>query len=109
MSKYDQSEMQEYAASLYNAARWLTLRWALGLAIIGIVVGLALVMFTANTPVANSSPVASMLIFAGMGVLLGLAIGHRKSFEYRLKAQTVLCQVQMELNTRLAHDQELTS
>jgi hypothetical protein len=39
-------------------------------------------------------------IFCAIGISAGVDAGRRKAFELKLKAQQILCQVQIEQNTR---------
>ena len=96
MTKYDPAVLQEYADSLYTQARWVTIRYAILAGMIGLAVAGMLQYYAKN----NDIPDTAFLILGGFGALIGGLIGQRKGFEYRLEAQTVLCQMQTEINTR---------
>ncbi|MBI2899257.1 MAG: hypothetical protein HYY17_03675 [Planctomycetes bacterium] len=50
-------------------------------------------------------PEAVTGIVGAIGGILGLMIGLEKSFRLRFKAQTCLCMLQTEINTRPSHPQ----
>jgi hypothetical protein len=59
------------------------------------------------TPVPDVSPTYStvlVLAAAILGGLIGVMVGQRKAFEYKLQAQLTLCQMQTEFNTRQKAD-----
>lgn len=100
MAQYDATVLQEYADSLYRNAAWVAAKCgALG-AGIGVAVELVLANFIIPQSFDTSNGMMGIIAFALLGALIGIAIGQRRSFEYRLQAQTVLCQMQIEQNTR---------
>lgn len=94
MVKYDSGVLQEYVDQLYSKARWIALKCALGGAVIGGIAAIPLLRFMGNAAELD------WVIFAGVGALIGFSIGRAKGFKYRLEAQTLLCQMQIECNTR---------
>ncbi|NVB40910.1 hypothetical protein G6O69_23930 [Pseudenhygromyxa sp. WMMC2535] len=99
MIQYDPSIIREQAQNLYNQAERLTTMYAIGLGLLGFIVGGALGVGSLPTPL--------LLIPASIGAALLAVIGARygtaKGFALRLQAQTALCQVQIELNGRPQH------
>lgn len=102
MTKYNPAVLQEYADSLYAKAFWATFKCGVTGAIIGIVLAWVLNGISATRVGLSqtSNPDAAMVVFGLVTTLIGVAIGQRRSFEFRLRAQTVLCQMQIERNTR---------
>lgn len=101
--QYDPEVLQKYADVLYGQARslaaWTAIRYALAF---GVVVWLAVGMLL---PIMRMRPdISSMngsaLFAALIGALLGYNAGKIKAFSLMLQAQQVLCQRQIELNTR---------
>ncbi len=101
MAKYDSGILQDYADSLYRKAAWMTFKCGVIGAVVGTVVALVLAYAT-GTRILSDTPWAAIVFFGIIGALIGVAIGQRRSFAYRLQAQTVLCQMQIEYNTRSA-------
>ena len=99
MAKYDSGILQDYADSLYRKAAWITFKCSTLGAITGVVIALILV-YGVRAPNAESWGTPALVIFGIIGALIGFAIGQRRAFQYRLQAQTVLCQMQIEYNTR---------
>ena len=88
-TQYDPQVLQTFADMLYAQARRLVITGAiLGALVVG---GVALV--------AAKSGVAG-IIGALVGVLIGMALGQSRAFALRLQAQTALCQLSIEKNTR---------
>lgn len=101
MAKYDSGILQDYADLLYRKAAWVTFKCGTVGAITGVLIALILeygVGLGARS--AESSNTVALVLFGIVGALIGVAIGQRRSFEYRLQAQTLLCQMQIEYNTR---------
>lgn len=91
MTKYDPEIIQKFADRLYRQARSIV-------AVYGVLGGLtggimALGLYATNEQLVL--PLLAMLLFVGIGVL----IGQSRAFALRLQAQTALCQVCIERNT----------
>lgn len=97
MTQYDARILRRYAAELYEKADRIVLITTLGYAVSGLLIPGALSYFLEQA-------VRGSYLFLGavMGAVIGNFIGQRLSFAYRLQAQTVLCQVAIEENTRPA-------
>lgn len=98
MVSYDPSVIESFAETLYAQAKWIMIRYAIGFAVVGFLVGFI--------PLAISSKeVGSALLAGGLvafaGLLIGTSNGRAKAFALRLQAQQALCQVQVEKNTRV--------
>jgi len=97
MITYDPSVMENLASSLYKRAASIERTGA----ILGGLVGLAGTWATVT-----SMGVGDNLLVMAFGTLLGGAIGYNsarsRAFMLRAEAQKLLCQVQIEANTRRA-------
>ena len=95
MASFDPSVIQEFAEALYRRAGTIVFFYAVLVAILGGGVGLVLGQATGLGPAPGA---LAMLV---LGALLGAALGRDRAFALRLQAQTALCQVQIEKNTRI--------
>jgi hypothetical protein len=101
VAKYDASVLSQYADSLYRKAAWVTFKCGAVGAGIGAIPMLVLTNVMSTVPsIGPIDPAVGWAILIIVGTLIGVAIGQRRSFQYRLQAQTVLCQMQIEYNTR---------
>jgi 4-hydroxybenzoate polyprenyltransferase len=92
MINYDSMVLQEYAERLYTQASGITVKYALGFGVLCAAIGAA---------VSQAFGLPPLTLWLGIvGAVLGALVGQSKGFQYRLQAQTVLCQVQIEANTR---------
>ncbi len=89
---YDPAVIEEFAGRLYARARSLVILYG----ILGFIVGAVLAGAASN---ANLNGMLSMGAFV-VATLIGVSIGMEKGFNLRLQAQTLLCQAQIERNTR---------
>ena len=88
MQKYDSSVIESFAQALYDRAGTIVLVNTVGFALVAAAGG--------------------YFMFKGLGATLGLLLGgglgfylgQQKAFVLKLQAQTALCQVQIETNTR---------
>jgi hypothetical protein len=105
LTTYDENILQKYADDLYHQAKWITVWTAVryGVAvflvslIFGIVIGSQQKQLTADT--ANQG-VGLVLFLTLVGIVAGVDAGRRKAFHLKLQAQQILCQRQIEINTR---------
>lgn len=86
MTEYDPTVIQKHAEQLYAKAN--SVIWEYGIS--GFILGCLGFFFGVG--------VGSVLLIAF--TYIGIHIGVNKSFQIKLQAQTVLCQVQIEENTR---------
>jgi len=100
-TRYDAAILQQYADDLYAQARWAIYSTAFiyGLVTFGVAFVISNVgtIFKSNV---NLSLQPGVLLIALIGVAVGVAAGRKKAFKLKLEAQTLLCQRQVELNTR---------
>ena len=92
MTKYDSNIIQEFADRLYSKAKWIVFKYTVVLGVLFAVGGGALAR--------GSQAESSAFVFFIIGALVGYAIGSEKAFQYKLQAQTALCQCRIEENTR---------
>ena len=86
---YDPRVIEEFARRLLRRAKSVVLTYLFIGVLIGVVVALGVAPGSDN----------ATLIGALLGGVIGFAIGTEKAFQYRLTAQTALCQVMIEKNT----------
>jgi len=100
-TKYDAAILQQYADDLYAQARWVIFSTAFlyGLVTFGVTFLISNVgtVFKSNF---NLSLQPGVLLIALIGAAVGVSAGRKKAFKLKLEAQTLLCQRQVELNTR---------
>lgn len=95
--QYDSKVIVTFAERLYAQARNIAALYGFA----GFVIGGMLGFLWETIAFKEASPFGA-LTGALMFGLLGYAIGHSRGFALRLQAQTALCQVQIEANTRAA-------
>jgi hypothetical protein len=91
-TSYDPNVIQEFADRLYKKANSTIASYALAGLLIGGLIGAGLSHNSGSS--AGIIPLA--LIFGG----IGYAVGKEKAFQFKLQAQTALCQVKIEENSR---------
>jgi hypothetical protein len=100
-TKYDAAVLQQYADDLYTQARWAIYSTAFIYSLVTFGVCFVLsnsgTIFRANF---HLSLDPGVLLVALIGGAVGVAAGRKKAFKLKLEAQTLLCQRQVELNTR---------
>lgn len=109
--QYDPDILQQYADQLYREAKWIIGTTALRYAVVVFLIALSLLMTVdarARFAPFNSPDIALVWIVTFVGFLIGLEAGRRKSFRLKLDAQKILCDRQIELNTR-AHTTALSA
>jgi len=95
MASFDPTVIQQFAEALYRRAGTIVVFYAFLVAVLGGGLGLFLGQATGLGPGPGA---LAMLV---LGALLGAALGREKAFALKLQAQTALCQVQIEKNTRI--------
>jgi hypothetical protein len=97
-TKYNPRIIEEAAQGLYQRAATIVVlsavRYLVGFGIFGFVAGFAIARFEV------SGAVVGAFVCAAIGAFVGAAAGETHAFQYRLQAQQVLCQLQIEINTR---------
>lgn len=104
MVQYDAKVIQQFAERLYTQARRIALTSTIYFAILGFILGAVLAsVIVGRAETLRLSSTAPMGVIIGATVLcglLGFVHGTQRSFMLRLQAQTALCQLQIEANTR---------
>ncbi len=96
MTTYDPAFIQRFADRLYSRAAIAVVTSA----VLGLLIGFLLApMLLQNLPVAIATRCPDWLVAVVLGAI-GCAQGLERSFALRLQAQTALCQVEIERNTR---------
>lgn len=86
--QYDSKIIQEFAARLYQKANSVIAIYT----ILGLVIGLAVGAMVGKG--------AGAMVGAAILGIIGFMIGTDRAFQYKLQAQTALCQVEIEKNTK---------
>ncbi len=102
MTTYDEKILQQYADSLYQRAQWIVLWTAViyGLSAFAIAVVLAFAGDSLVKEVSLDAWQSLVIIVTVLGVVAGIVMGREKAFSLKLQAQQILCQRQIEINTR---------
>ena len=87
---YDPEVIQEFSDRLYAKAKSIIRSY--------VVLGIIILGFAG---LATQQPIFGA-VGAIIGGLIGYSLGKEKAFQYKLQAQTALCQVQIEANSRVA-------
>jgi hypothetical protein len=95
--QYDPNVIRDFAGHLYDRARNLVFSHVMLGILAGIIGGF---VFGVQTSVGGGAMVAILL--CGIFAWVGYMIASPKAFLLRLQAQSALCQVQIEVNTRTA-------
>jgi len=100
MAEYDPQIIQKFADRLYGRARTVIVMTTILLVLIGGSAGLVI-----NIPFGGDEP---SIIGASVGAVLlgavGFVLGREGAFRLKLQAQTALCQMKIEENTRRQFD-----
>jgi hypothetical protein len=94
MTSYDEKVLQAYADRIYRRAAGLIFSYAFFCAVIGAVIG---AMFSAAVKATDTPWWAAV---GAIGLCVGIAWGRSASLKLRAEAQQILCQVEVEKNTR---------
>ena len=110
-TNYNAGILQEYADDLYKQAQYIVIttaiRYGLLTFLVSVVVLGGLLAYISSQYRVTGSDLGSwsfliILAVTAIGVAAGLSEGRRKAFMLKVKAQELLCQRQIEFNTRLA-------
>jgi hypothetical protein len=94
--QYDPQIIHQFASGLYRQANSIIATHTLLGGVLGALVGTGAGLVTNEATMA----VIGAVVLGLLGGALGLSIGRQKSFSLKLQAQTALCQMQIEANTR---------
>ena len=111
MVTYDPQMIEKLAARLYRQARTAIISSTIGGVLFGALLGVGLgplltalkvyiLDLTRQSPITPASLVAGCLAGAVVFGLIGFLAGRERAFRLRVAAQTVLCQLKIEENTR---------
>lgn len=107
-TQYDASILEQFADDLYSRARWVVLTTAAKYGVVGIVLSLllalAVLQYQVNPPIPNNTVAGLVIVFTLVAITLGVSAGRAKAFQLKLQAQQILCQRQIEVNTRAVND-----
>lgn len=92
MATYDPDIIYKYADRLYKQANFIIAAYTIVGALVGVIGG----YYVGITLTIQALPILGAIL-AG---LIGFAIGNGRAFMLKLQAQTALCQVKVEENTR---------
>ena len=98
-AQYDPTIIQTFAAKLYSRANSIVATYTLFGLLIGLGIGFVIGRFVSSSMV-EAVGATELIIGAIPGAIGGYFIGMERSFALRLQAQTALCQVAIEQNTR---------
>lgn len=98
---FDPGIIETFAHQLYRRASRIVLMYALQYILLGVCSG-ALVYYFLPAPIAHEFGGVIAGVTPFLFLLIGLSIGNERAFNLRLQAQTALCQLQIERNTRAA-------
>jgi len=102
-TNYDPEVLQKYADWLYHEAASIVFWTAARYGSYGFgVAAIPAAFYKHSQPYSNDngSLLVVVLIFTFIPLVFGILAGQRKSFELKLEAQKVLCQRQIEMNSR---------
>ena len=103
-TQYDSSILQRFADELYRQSKWIifgtALRYCLVIFLLAFVACFALGIQQPQFALSNDGLVVACIVSL-IGIPIGIEAGRKKAFELKLKAQQILCQVQIEANTRI--------
>lgn len=103
LPNYDPQVIERFADRLYEKAKAFVVGSVIAGAALGAAFGAVPLTSLGETwPIPSSFGIATMLVGAVAGAILGYRIGDARSFSYMLQAQSALCQLQIERNTAAA-------
>ena len=100
-AQYDPDILQQYADDLYSKAKSIAVTTALIYVLVVFVISFVLVAAMPRVIPAEAD-LTILAISTVIGICAGVDAGRRKAFSLKLQAQQILCQRQIELNTRQA-------
>ena len=115
--QYDSNVLQQYADELYRQARGIVIGTALRYGVLVLVSGFLLLSVFSGTlrhfsgeAATNAAANGQGVVFflTAIGVFAGVGVGRRKAFSLKLQAQQILCQREIELNTRSSSEKTVT-
>jgi hypothetical protein len=102
-TQYDSGILQRFADELYRQAKWIivgtVLRYCLVVFLFMFVACFVLGIQQPQLALSNDGLVVACIVSL-IGIPIGIEAGRKKAFNLKLQAQQILCQVQIEQNTR---------
>jgi hypothetical protein len=102
-AQYDSNILQQYADQLYRQASrivvWTVLRYGFAVFVVSIMFFIAI---GSQKQIDVNAAMTIVLILTLLGCAAGVDAGRRKAFSLKLQAQQILCQREIEQNTRPA-------
>ena len=101
--KYNPQVLQSFADDLYARADWIVIQTIARYAVVTFVAAFAALNFFPNEIRTNGTIDSVALVTLVPALLAGpmaWSVGATKAFQLRLQAQQILCQKQIEANTR---------
>lgn len=95
MSVYDPKNHQDFVDLLHTRAKRITVVYTLMAAIVGAGISVGIGYMNFGAPKAGS-----VVLWTAVLAFFGFVMGKERAFRMRLKAQELLCQKQIEENTR---------
>lgn len=98
-TQYDSSILQQFADGLYSRAQWIIFSTAAMYGTVVFVLSLIGVLATNHSTMQTQEwgVIGTLTLVA---VAIGVSRGREKAFQLKLQAQQILCQRQIEENTR---------
>jgi hypothetical protein len=100
MPSYDPKVIQVFAGDLYAKAASIVLSNTIVAGVVGAAIGGGGGMAVVGQNGPGGIALVAALIFGLLGAAMGYSAGQQKAASLRLQAQTALCQVAIEHNTR---------
>jgi hypothetical protein len=102
---YDENILQQYADALYREAQAIVVKTAVTCGVVAfiasaLVVGGFSLVQQGPTGDASMLEMVVVIILTAAGAMAGVMIGRQKAFKLKLQAQQILCERQIEMNTR---------
>jgi uncharacterized membrane protein len=101
-TEYDAKILQDYADDLYKQAHNIIVQTATKYGAIMFLLSAVGAIFLAAQFNAGGLGIVLLIVLTLLGVAVGLSEGRSKAFKLKLEAQQLLCQRQIEINTRPA-------
>jgi hypothetical protein len=101
--QYDPGTLQQFADDLYTQAKGIVIVYAAWYTLLTFAVAWFLIGSPGTTGRGHIDALGSLpwaVVIALVGLRAGLDAGRRKAFVLKLQAQQILCQQEIELNTR---------
>jgi hypothetical protein len=101
-TQYDSGILQQFADDLYSRARWIIFSTAAMYGAIVLILSLIGVMAAKHSSSLETQDFGVIGTLTLVAVAIGFNRGREKAFQLKLQAQQILCQRQIEANTRAA-------